>query len=211
VKHKTIVKSFFTVVLVYSAALSTLAVAEGSPVVWSARSLDRVGMSDAAGGNKEVSLSAARDEYESFQIVVNGASSGLSNVNVKVSDLDGPGGQTIPKTAFTLYREKYVLVNRSSPNWKGSNQPLATGWYADGLIPFNDPTTGKPLSGAALTAVPFDLKAGVNQPIWVDLLVPRTAAAGHYSGVYTVTSNQGTATGRISLTVWNFTLPKSQN
>jgi hypothetical protein len=57
--------------------------------------------------------------------------------------------------------------------------------------------------------VPFDLKAGVNQPIWVDLLVPRTAAAGSYSGIYTVTSNQGTATGRISLTVWNFTLPKS--
>jgi hypothetical protein len=55
--------------------------------------------------------------------------------------------------------------------------------------------------------VPFDLKAGNNQPIWVDLLVPRTAAAGQYSGTYTVTSKQGNFTGPIALTVWNFTLP----
>jgi hypothetical protein len=84
---------------------------------------------------------------------------------------------------------------------------MAPGWYPDALIPFNDPETGKPLSGAALTAVPFDLKAGSNQPIWVDLLVPRTATPGKYSGTYTVTSNQGNFTGKIALRVWNFTLP----
>ncbi len=94
-----------------------------------------------------------------------------------VSDLEGPAGRTIPKTNFTLYREKYVYVSSSSPNWKGSNQPKGSGWYPDALIPFTDPDTGKPLSGAALTAVPFDLKAGNNQPIWVDLLIPRAAEA----------------------------------
>ena len=57
--------------------------------------------------------------------------------------------------------------------------------------------------------MPFDLKAGANQPIWVDLLVPPTAAAGQYSGIYTVTSDQGKSTGPIALTVWNFTLPNS--
>jgi hypothetical protein len=55
--------------------------------------------------------------------------------------------------------------------------------------------------------VPFDLKAGANQPIWVDLLVPQTATAGQYSGFYTVTSNEGSISGPISLTVWNFSLP----
>ncbi len=44
--------------------------------------------------------------------------------------------------------------------------------------------------------MPFDVKAGNNQPIWVDLLVPRTTAAGHYSGTYTVTSNQVVLTER---------------
>lgn len=190
-----------------SAALSTLAMAQGGPVVWTAPSLHRVGMLDAPNGGKQATLFAARNEYESFQIVVNGASSGLTNVNVKVSDLEGPNGQVIPRTSFTLFREKYVYVNKPSPNWGGSNKPLGVGWYPDGLIPFADPSTGKPLSGASLTAVPFDLKTGSNQPIWVDLLVPQTAAAGKYSGFYTVTSNQGDVTGSISLTVWNFTLP----
>jgi len=202
-------KSVFPVFLVFSAAFSTLPSAHASPVVWTAPSLHRVGMSDAAGSSTEVSLSAARGEYESFQIIASGASQGLGNVNMTVSDLKGPGGQTIPRTNFTLYREKYMHVTSSSPNWKGSNQPLGPGWYADALIPFTDPETGKPLSGAHLTAVPFDVKAGNNQPVWVDLLVPRSAEPGKYSGTYTVTSNQGNFTGSISLKVWNFTLPSA--
>jgi Glycoside hydrolase 123 N-terminal domain/Glycoside hydrolase 123, catalytic domain len=210
VKLHSIGKALFPVFLLSSlAAWSTPAGAQGTPVVWTAHSLDRVGMTQTPGDNKDVKLFAARGEYESFQIVASGASSGLNGVNVTISDLQGPGGAVIPQSSFTLYREKYVHVDKSSPNWHGSNQPLGPGWYADALIPFTDPSTGKPLSGAELTAVPFDLKANNNQPIWVDLLVPRTAKAGAYSGTYTVTSKQGTATGPISLTVWNFALPES--
>jgi hypothetical protein len=84
---------------------------------------------------------------------------------------------------------------------------MGPGWYPDALIPFTDPDTGKPLSGAKLTAVPFDVKSGNNQPVWVDLLVPQSAQPGNYSGAYTVTSNQGNFTGTISLKVWNFALP----
>ena len=207
-KLKLIGKTLFPIFLLCgSTVLSTLALAQSSLLVWIAPSLHRVGMSDAPSGGKQVSLAAARNEYESFQIIVNGASTGLSNVNVTVSDLEGPAGKVIPRTSFTLYREKYVYVNKSSPNWGGSNQPLGVGWYPDALIPFTDPTTGLPPSGATLKAVPFDLKAGTNQPVWVDLLVPQTATAGQYSGFYTVTSNQGSTSGPISLTVWNFSLP----
>jgi hypothetical protein len=84
---------------------------------------------------------------------------------------------------------------------------MGAGWYPDALIPFNDPDTGKPLSGAKISAVPFDVKAGNNQPIWVDLQVPQSAQAGNYTGTYTVTSNQGTFTGTIALKVWNFAMP----
>ena len=89
-------------------------------------------------------------------------------------------------------------MSASSPNWGGSNKPKGPGWYPDALIPFTDPETGKPLSGATLTAVPFSVKAGNNQPIWVDLLVPQNAKSGQYAGTYTVTSDQGEFTGRIS-------------
>ncbi len=202
-------KTLFPAFLVFSTAFSALAMAEGSPVVWTAPSMQRVGMSDAAGNASDVNLAAARGEYESFQIVANGAGKGLGNVNVTVSDLRGPGGQIIPKTNFTLYREKYMHVTSASPNWKGTNQPMGPGWYPDALIPFTDPDTGKPLSGASLSAVPFDVKAGNNQPVWVDLLVPRSAEPGKYSGTYTLTSSQGSFTGAISLKVWNFALPTS--
>ncbi len=148
-------------------------------------------MSDAPGGATQVKLSAARGEYESFQIVTNGSSTGQHIVKVAVSDLKGPGGQMISQTSFTLYREKYLYVNASSPNWGGSNKPLGPGWYPDALIPFTDPSTGKPLSEAPLTALPCDVKAGVNQPFWVDLEVPRSAEPGEYAGTYTVTSDHG--------------------
>ena len=204
-KLHSIGKTLFPAILLSSlAAWSTPARAQSTPVVWTARSLDRVGMTQAPGDNKDVKLFAARGEYESFQIVASGA---LNGVNVAVSDLKGPDGALIPQSSFTLYREKYVHVDKASPNWHGSNQPMGPGWYADALIPFTDPATGKAPVGAALTAVPFDVKSGNNQPVWVDLQVPRTAKAGAYSGTYTVTSKQGTTTGAVSLTVWNFTLP----
>jgi hypothetical protein len=190
-----------------AARFSTTPVAEAKPVVWVAPSLHRVAMTEAPGNNAEVRISAARGEVESFQIIANGASAGLADVNVTISDLQGPNGQSIPHSSFTLYREKYMHVTSSSPNWKGSNQPLAPGWYADALIPFTDPDTGKPLSGARYTAVPFDVSAGQNQPIWVDLSIPRSVAGGTYSGTYTVTSKDGPFTGPISVKVWNFELP----
>jgi len=208
-KHSLFVRSLVPVFLAYSAIFSTLSLAHSNPVVWIAPSLHRVGMTDAPGSETQVKLSAARNEYQSFQIVVNGAAEGLSNVNVEISDLQAAGGEVIPRNKFTLYREKYVYVSSSSPDWGGSNKPLGAGWYADALIPFTDPETGKPVSGAALTAAPFNVKAATNQPIWVDLLVPQDAKPGQYSATYTVTTNQYTATAKILLTVWNFALPET--
>jgi len=148
-------------------------------------------------------LSAARGEYESFQIVAHApANSRLTHLNVAVTDLTGSGGHVLSKNNVTLFREHYVHVTHASPDWGGPNRPLGEGWYADGLVPLVDPATGSPLPAAS-----FDVHAGENQPIWVDLFVPRTATAGEYTGNFLVTSDQGTATGKIDLRVWNFTLP----
>ena len=181
--------------------------AGAQPVVWVASDMVRIGASDAPGSGTQAQLWAGRGECEAFQIIVRAPSGGLSNVNVTVSDLSGPGGQTIPRSSYALYREKYVYVSPGSPNWGGSNQPLGAGWYPDALIPFTDPATGAPLSGASLQAVPFNLAGNTNQPIWVDLLVPRSAPAGQYNGTFTVTSAQGSVSGSVVLNVWNFTLP----
>ncbi|MFB3778148.1 MAG: glycoside hydrolase domain-containing protein [Bryobacteraceae bacterium] len=189
-------------------SLMASASAQTGPVVWVARSLERVGPDDPARSGLRAEIRAARGEYESFQIIVKApASSVLSDVNVIVSDLSGPGGRIIPKQNITLFREHYVYVGTSSPDWGGSNRPMAKGWYPDGLIPFVDPQTGLSITSASLKAVPFSLAVSKNQPIWVDVFVPRNAEAGYYNGTFTVTTAQGSVTGQIGLTVWNFTLP----
>ncbi len=171
-----------------------------APIAWVEPSLTRVGPEAPAGSRTSIDLYAARGESESFQIIVRAPSGGLTGVNVIAPDLNGP--------QFTLYREHYVYLARGSGDWyTNRNKPLGAGWYPDGLIPFVNPATGGDLNGAALDAVPFNLSAGRNQPIWVDVFVPRGAAAGQYSGTFTVTSDQGQAQVALNLTVWDFTLP----
>jgi len=70
-----------------------------------------------------------------------------------------------------------------------------------------NPETGESLSGARFDAVPFDLTAGLNQPVWVDVYIPRSAVPGAYAAGITVTSDQGETVASASLTVWNFELP----
>ena len=201
------INRFLTIKILGSCLLlNGIVSAQGAPLVWVVPSLQRVGPSDPAGSGTLAQISAARGEYESFQIVVRAPSSGLTNVNVSVSNLTGSAG-TILKSNVALFREQYVYVNASSPNWGGSNQPLGVGWYPDGLIPFVDPATGAPPSGGSIHAAPFSVAGNANQPIWVDVFVPRSAGAGLYTGTYTVTSTQGTVSGSISLEVWHFTLP----
>jgi len=180
--------------------------AVAAPTVWVVPSLERVSPDAALGGAAEIHLDAARGEYESFQIIVRASPAALSNVNLLAPDLTGPGG-TIARGQLTLYREHYVYVGVSSPDWGGRNRPLPAGWYPDALIPFVDPATGQDLVGARFDAVPFDLPLSRNQLLWVDVLVPRIAVPGDYQGTFTVTSDQGNADVTLSLTVWDFELP----
>jgi hypothetical protein len=120
--------------------------------------------------------------------VVRGPSGGLTNVNVTVSDLTGPGGAVIPKTSLTLFREQYVSVSQSSPNWGGLNQPLGAASYPDGLIPFTDPVTGLPIGNASLKAVPFNLavKACRNDSVSVRIVyaeAPGSTVDGNEAGI----------------------------
>jgi hypothetical protein len=176
-------------------------------VVWAFGAMERIHPTSAAGATADVHVSAARGEYEPFQVGIRAEGSPLSNVDVTVTALAGPGGATISSANLTLYREHFVEVKHHSPYWGGPVQPLKGRWFPDALIPFVDPSTGQPPVGGTIPAAPFDVEVGHAQPIWVDVLVPRDAVAGDYSGTYAVTSDQGSAGGEIHLTVWDFTLP----
>jgi hypothetical protein len=177
------------------------------PIVWVVDGMQRVKPDAPAGTGTSIELFAARGEYEPFQIIIRAPQGGLNNVNVLAQDLTGPGGQKITKNNITLYREHYIYLSQGSSDWGGSNRPLGPGWYPEPLIPFVDPQTGQDLSGAQLDAVPFNLAENRNQPIWVDVFIPRNVQAGQYTGTFTVTSDQGNMTTQLTLNVWDFALP----
>jgi len=194
---------------------ATLMVNGGIPpafFVWAMPGLQRVGQTDAPGTTSSISLSGARGETVDTQVIVQGPAGGLTNVNLSASALTGPAGATIPASSVTLYREYYITVTGTASYGGGSNPPLGSGTYPEPLIPFNDPETGSPLcaTSAALKACNATVAAGQNQPYWIDISVPHGATntpPGTYTGSITLTSDQGSTTIPVTLTVWNFGLP----
>jgi hypothetical protein len=192
------------------------AVDAGPPIVSVADGMQRIGPDEPVSERNTIQLFAARGEYEPFQIIVTAPAGGLTNVDVIPSDLVSATGETIDARHLTLYREHYVhlakgssrarLAEKLPPGASEINRPLGAGWYPEPLIPFVDPETGEDLSGS-LDAVPFDLPAGMNQPIWIDVFVPRDAPRGGYTGTFTVRSDQGEAQVQVQLRVWGFELP----
>ena len=174
-----------------------------SLVIWTETGMERVGPTDAARENKTAELFAARGEYEPFQVVVQAAEGGLHNVTFRIGDLSGPAGHLISRANLTVYREHYVRVEHGSPVPKNMRRPpLGPGLYADALIP-----EAPHADYARLRAFPFDLQAGKNQPIWIDVFVPRDATPGIYTSDFEVRSAEGSARGQVKLNVWNFELP----
>lgn len=194
-------------------------------------SLERIGQDEPLFGESQASIKAAKNEYESFQVVVGAQKIGVQVVNVEISDLTSDAG-TIKKENITLFRPEYVRVRRST-----DRAELPPGLYTDPLVPFINPETGNPIEprkqvreiwatpvvtkGYEMYALPFDVWKGQNQPIWVDVYVPKNALAGEYTGTFTITldnfpNSWGTTVDSVknkiislpvNLTVWDFTLP----
>jgi hypothetical protein len=185
------------------AAAGTFAAGDSALVVCAVDGLTRIRPDDSQTHQASIHLKAARNEYEPFQVVVRAGPDALKAVKVEVSDLRGEGGHVIGRRHIALYREHFVEVKMPSPKSKEG-----AGWYPDALIPFVNPFTGAPLTGGRFAGAPFEVDSRKNQPVWVDVFVPKDAAAGDYTGTVTVTAkNQSPVTLPVRLTVWNFTLP----
>ena len=182
-------------------------------------STERIGQSQEPYGAAAVEIKAARNEVESFQLVVAAPKENISVVEVEISDLAGPGGSKIAKKNIKLFREEYVRVRMSSPRAE-----LPPGLYPDPLVPFVNPETGKPIeplnqrrerwgepiktTGYDMYAVPFDVFKGQNQALWVDVHVAKDVPAGTYAGQLSVRAKGGISEHiGVTVTVWDFTLP----
>ena len=156
----------------------------------------------------DITLGAGLDEHEAFQVLVRDAS-GLTGVDMSVTDLAGPDGATIPASQFGLFLQHYFDIQQASPHFMGEidDHPRDPGRYPDPLIPFRDPWADDEVPVAA----PFDTPADETWAAWVDLHVPIDATPGHYTGTLTATAQgQEPVEVVIALTVWPFTMPQEK-
>jgi hypothetical protein len=182
-------------------------------------SMERIGQYQKVDGAGTVKICSARNEVESFQVVVSAPKENINVVKVEISDLIGPEGSKIEKENIKLFREEYVRVRMSTPRAE-----LPPGLYPDPLVPFINPVTNKPIeplsraskrwgepattSGYDMYAIPFEVFKGQNQTIWADVHVPENIPAGIYSGQLRVLARGGISEQiPITVTVWDFTLP----
>lgn len=181
-----------------------LETAEADLRVWTEVSTRRVLRDEAAGTGTSVRISAAKNEWESFQILLR-SDVAVKGVIVEAGNLKGPGEAVLRRSDARLYRQHQIELTKGTYR----NKAFKPGWYPDPLIPFNHPVTGEPLGEARFKAVPFDLPAGQTHGFWVDIYVPAKARAGEYKGTYRVRAEGGKAVEiPVTLTVWDFALPR---
>ena len=172
--------------------------------VWTLTATKRVLRDDPAGTGISVKLQAARNEWESFQILLRSEVT-VKAVNLEAGDLTGPAGVIRCAEDARLYRQHQLELTVGTYR----NDRFKPGWYPDPLIPFRHPLTRKPLSQARLRAVPFELPAGQTHGFWVDVYIPADARPGKYRGTYRITADGGKAVEiPVTLTVWDFALPR---
>ncbi|NUM44067.1 MAG: DUF4091 domain-containing protein [Anaerolineales bacterium] len=126
-----------------------------------------------------VTFAAARGEFEAFQLVVRAPAE--TTAPVTASAFIGP--VTIP--APTLHQVGYVPITTAGDAFD------RFGAWPDPLWPITN--------GTSLT-----FPTGQNQPLWFTVQVPWDAPAGDYMGTVIV----GGASIPVTLTVWDFTLPR---
>jgi hypothetical protein len=173
--------------------------------VWTLTETRHVLRSEPPGNGRKVQISASRNEWVSFQILVS-SDVPLKGLGLGSGDLKGPNGATLNHGDARLYRQHQLHLGIGTYR----NDSFSADWYPDPLIPFEHPVPGKKFEGARITAVPFDLPARETHGFWVDIYVPADASPGEYRGLYRVTAgDRSTIEIPVSLTIWSFTLPQT--
>jgi hypothetical protein len=174
-----------------------------SLVWWTTNALQKVHPYDREpeDPNKSVKISAARNEFEPFQVVLRAMGGNFDAVDVEWTDLRGAGNAVISKNHISVYLERFVHLSVPSSIDGG------TGEWPDPLVPRVDSYVHE-----RRNHFPFKLEHGRNQPLWFDLYVPRNTAGGIYEGqIHVSVSGKPKLNIPLQLEVWGFELPSTSS
>ncbi len=138
---------------------------------------------------KSISITAARNEKECFQIAVTPSGlRALRKVSVSVSDLRSSKGQLLPSGNIDCDVVGYVRTKIAPPY-----QVPYVGWWPDPILNF---------------LRPVDIAAGDIQTFWIRVKVPKGQTPDTYKGAVTVSAEDAEPMRfGLSLKVRSFTLP----
>ena len=156
--------------------------------VWWAEGAYKVMQNDPVPSGKAipVQLKSAKNENESFQIILN-PHSDIRNLTIKMEDLKDKAGNIVPAGNITIREVVYVHVLRPTDDYGKA------GWYPDPL---------------PVLEAPINLSADKNYPFWITVKIPSSAKSGNYSGTIQLLADGWSRSFPISIEVWNFSLPE---
>ena len=172
-------------------------------VWWTTHALEKIvpAQHQPESAARGVKISAARNEFEPFQVVLRAEDRDISGLDIEVTDLRGPNSVIPANKYVTVYLERYVYLSKPSSATGG------TGEWPDPLIPRVDRYENEKRN-----AFPVNLVAGRTQPFWVDVYVPPSAAPGSYHGEIRVTTGgKPEVSIPLDLQVWDFQLPSTSS
>ena len=142
-----------------------------------------VSLTGSVSGSETVSVSSARNEVESFQVVVKAQHGRLHNVDASLSLLTNEEGNTLSAECVELFCGNFVPVRTPDPR-----SDMKPGMWADALVPRINPYTGEPVQGPnwrktgykgeRFRGRHFDVWEDQQQPFWVDVAVDEISNTG---------------------------------
>lgn len=140
-------------------------------------------------------IAAAKNDFESFQIVLQAGENGLNGVEGELfGDLTNENGAKIAAENVDLRYAYYHFVDHPT------DRICAAGYYPDALIPLEQGADGR--------GAPLQVEPGQNLPIWATVRIPADAAPGTYRGAVRLRSGKALDVRvPFELVVWDFALP----
>ncbi|MBD3181093.1 DUF4091 domain-containing protein [Candidatus Poribacteria bacterium] len=184
-------RTYFQVPQLYAADYGYLLGKSDDLSIWWAESTYKISRERPVPEKKadEIYISAARNEYEPFQLVLR-SEKDLQDVSIEIGELRTMEGHIIPTENIEISTVGYVYVKIPT------DRVGCVGYWPDPLPPYKGS---------------LSLKADQNQPLWINVYVPPHATAGDYRGKLTVKADSWSQQFQLHLHVWRFSLAKESH